>query len=88
MMYLKGRPNSYNTHMHSFHAEQCREVTELSKYVLDLKSENLEYDTKWKLIHKAAPNSCMSNMAAIINSHITEVLKPDSDPNIRICSCR
>ena len=29
----------YNTHMHSFHAEQCRKATELSKYVWDLKSE-------------------------------------------------
>ena len=39
----------YNTHMHSFRAEQCRKATELSKYVWDLKSENLEYDIKRKL---------------------------------------
>ena len=37
----------YNTHMHWFRAEQCRKATELSKYVWDLTSENLEYDIKW-----------------------------------------
>ena len=48
----------YNTHIHSFRAEQCRKATELSKYVWDLKSENLECDIKWKLVQKAEPYRC------------------------------
>ena len=48
----------YNAHMHSFRAEASKKATELSKYVWDLKSGNIDYSIKWKLVKKAAPYRC------------------------------
>ena len=44
--------------MHSFRAEASRKATELSKYVWDLKSGNIDYTIKWNLVKKAAPYRC------------------------------
>ena len=55
----------YNAHMHSFRTEQGKKATELSKYVWDLKSEDLEYDIKWKMAQKAAPYRCGSRRCDI-----------------------
>ena len=64
----------YNTHMHSFRAEQCRKATELSKYVWDL-----EYDIKWKLVQKAAPYRCGTRRCDICLSQ--KMVKATADPS-------
>ena len=37
------------------------EHIELSKYVWDLKSRNIDYAIKWKLLKRAKPYNCASN---------------------------
>ena len=48
----------YNAHMRSFRAEVCKRETELSKYIWDLKDQNLDYEIKWSIIQRATPYKC------------------------------
>ena len=83
----------YNAHTHSFRAEQCKNVTELSKYVWDLKAENLEYNIKWKLVRRAAPYRCGTRRCDICLSEKTVIATADPSSTLNkraeiISTCR
>ena len=48
-------------HKASFNSFDKRNATELSKYVLELKNQNIDYTIKWKLLKRAKPYNCASN---------------------------
>ena len=48
----------YNGHTRSFRSESCRRETELSKYVLDLQDQHLDYEVQWSIAQRAAPHKC------------------------------
>ena len=43
----------YRNHIRSFKNEQYRRATELSKYIWNLKDQNIKYNIKWKNIKQA-----------------------------------
>ena len=52
----------FNNHKASFNSYQKRNSTELtSKYVWDLKRENVDYSIKWKILKRAKLFNCASN---------------------------
>ena len=57
--------NSFKTrlanHKASFNSFDKRNATELSKYVWELKNQNINYTIKWKLLKRAKPYNCASN---------------------------
>ena len=57
--------NSFKTrhanHEASFNSFDKRNATELSKYVWELKNQNINYTIKWKLLKRAKPYYCASN---------------------------
>ena len=49
-------------HKASFNSFDKRNTTELSKYVWELKNQNIDYTLiKWKLLKQAKPYNCASN---------------------------
>ena len=51
----------FNNHKASFNSYQKRNSTELSKYVWDLKRENVDYSIRWKILKRAKSYNCASN---------------------------
>jgi len=47
----------YANHLYSFRHEKMRSATELSKYIWQLKSSNINFNIKWKLIQFSKPYS-------------------------------
>ena len=50
----------FNNHKASFNSYQKRNSTELSKYVWDLKRENVDYSIRWKILKRAKSYNCAS----------------------------
>ena len=59
----------YRNHTSSFKNENKRNATELSKHIWDLKDNNKQYKTTWKIIARANP---YSNASKICNLCLTE----------------
>ena len=51
----------YRNHVCSFKNEQYRHVTELSKYIWNLKDKNIKYDIKWRKVKHARPYTNVYN---------------------------
>ena len=49
----------YNKHMSDFRNKKYKESTTLSAYIWGIKSKNIDYNIKWKILHKtnATPNT-------------------------------
>ena len=51
----------FNNHKASLDTYQKRNSTELSKYLWDLKRDNVDYSIRWKILKRAKSYNCASN---------------------------
>ena len=77
----------YRNNTKSFRHEEYKNNTELSKYVLKLKSENSQYTIKWSIMNKVKAykpgskrcNLCLEEKLLIMKAKKTECLNKRSD---------
>lgn len=48
----------FTAHTRSFRAESCRNSTELSKYVWDIRDKGMDYEISWDIAQRAYPYKC------------------------------
>ena len=86
----------YRNHKHSFGNKKLIKSTELSKFIWDLKTRNINYEINWEIIRKASPyqpggkfcHLCTSEGIAIGFYQGTEELINSKDEVITRCRHR
>ena len=69
----------YNNHTHSFRHEGSTKDTELSKYLWELKGQDIEGEVKWSIVHRAASYKCGSRRCDLCLSEKLAIAM--ADPN-------
>ena len=71
----------YNLHKSSF--KQAKKTTELAKYIGELDKKNINYDLKWKIIHRVQANSTTGkNGCTLCNLERFELAKTDKNKSL------
>ena len=83
----------YNNHTHSFRKDTCRNETELSKHIWELKDSSQSYTVDWTIVQRASPYRCGTRRCDICLTEkmVIAMANPSSTLNKRaeiISTCR
>ena len=73
-MNFKARRRNHQT---SFNNEKCKNSTELSKYIWELKSKNEQYTIGWKILEKAKPYTNLTGKCQLYTAEKHFIIKPE-----------
>ena len=69
----------YNNHTASFRNKNKEKSTELSKYIWELKDNNMEHNLKWCIASKAHPYICGSRKYDLCSTEKLTIIKADPE---------
>ena len=69
----------YNNHTASFRNKNKEKSTELSKYIWELKDNNIEHNVKWRIASKADPYVCGSRKCDLCLTEKLIIIKADPE---------
>ena len=69
----------YNNHTASFRNKNKEKNTELSKYILELKDNNIKHNLKWRINFKAHPYVCGSRKYDLCLTEKLTIIKADPE---------
>ena len=69
----------YNNHTAAFRSKTKEKSTELSKYIWELKDNNINYNLKWHIATKAQPYVCGSRKCDLCLTEKLTIIKADPE---------
>ena len=69
----------YNNHTAPFRNKTKEKSTELSKYIWELKDNNIDYNLKWRIATKAQPYVCGSRKCDLCLTEKLTIIKADPE---------
>ena len=68
-----------NNHTASFRKKNKEKSTELSKYIWELKDNNIQHNLKWRITSKAHPYACGSRKCDLCLTEKLTIIKADPE---------